>query len=106
MADSVIKINKKDNIFTPGKFLKCSECPRFKDTAPDKVDYHGNHFGICGMGGNKVYPNARKEKRYNGKGWIHFSESSCGLYKTFDEAFEKMTESEKKRWKESHRLLG
>lgn len=32
--------------------IKCSECPRFKDHDPNKVDYQGNHFGICGMSGN------------------------------------------------------
>ena len=82
--------------------IHCSECPRFKDHDPDKVDYHGNHFGICGMSGNMVYPAPRKEKRYNGHGYIHFGESSCGLYKTFEEAFAKMTKIEQERYLEEY----
>lgn len=78
--------------------IKCSECPRCKDTYPDKVDSFGNHFCICGMGGNMVYTKPRRERRYNGKGWIKFSESSCGLYKTFEEAFNAMTKTEQDRY--------
>lgn len=82
--------------------LRCSGCPRYKDSYPDKVDVYGNHFGICGMSGNKVYTKPRKEKRYNGNGYIRFSESSCGLYRCFNEAFNAMTETERKRWRELH----
>ena len=76
--------------------IHCSECPRFEDR--DKVDYQGNHFGICKMTGNIVYPAPRKEKRYNGHGYIHFGESSCGLFNTFEEAFAKMTKVEQERY--------
>jgi len=78
--------------------IKCSECPRCKDSYPDKVDFFGNHFCICGMSGNMVYTKPRKEKRYNGKGYIHYPESSCGLYDTFDDAFYAMTRPAQKRW--------
>lgn len=81
--------------------IKCSECPRCKDTYPDKKDYQGNHFHICGMSGNMVYTEPRREKRYNGKGRIKFSESSCGLYETFEDAFNAMTETEQKRYRAS-----
>lgn len=83
--------------------IKCSECPRCKDTYPDKLDFYGNHFYICGMSGNKVYTKPRRERKYSGKGWMKFSESSCGIYSTFDDAFNAMTETERKRWNESHR---
>ena len=43
--------------------LLCKECPRCKDIYPGKVDSNGDHFCICGMGGNKVYPEPRRVKR-------------------------------------------
>lgn len=82
--------------------IKCSECPRCRDAYPGKLDEYGNHFCICGMSGNMVYTKPRRERRYNGGGWIKFSESSCGLYNTFDDAFNAMTPVEQKRWKEEH----
>ena len=80
--------------------VKCAECPRCKDSG--RIDHNGNHFCICGMSGNMVYPEPRKEKRMSGRGWIHFSESSCGLYNTFDDAFNAMTAIEQKRWTEKN----
>lgn len=82
--------------------IKCSECPRCEDRYPDKTDFFGNHFCICGMTGNMVYTKPRKERKYNGRGWIEFSESSCGLFSSFNEAFNKMSEPEKRRWREKH----
>lgn len=79
--------------------IKCKDCPRCKDVyPPETVDHNGNHFCICGMGGNMVYTFPRKEKRYNGNGYIIIPESSCGLYKTFDEAFKAMTKPEQERY--------
>lgn len=80
--------------------IKCKDCPRCKDVyPPETVDHNGNHFYICGMSGNIVYTYPRKEKRYNGKGYIKISESSCGLYQTFDDAFKAMSQAERLRWK-------
>lgn len=84
--------------------VKCSECPYCKDTYPGKADYFGNHFCICGMTGNMVYSEPRKEKKYNGKGWMKFGVSSCGLFDTVEDVLKRMTESEKKRWRESHAI--
>ena len=47
--------------------IKCDTCPRCKDTYPDKVDFDGNHFHICGMSGNMVYTEPRKVKRQVGR---------------------------------------
>ena len=79
--------------------LRCIDCPRCKDVYPDRVDDYGNHFYICGMSGNKVYKETREERRYNGKGYIHFGYGSCGLYETVDDALKHMTKSEIERWK-------
>jgi hypothetical protein len=83
--------------------IRCYECPRCKDQ-PGKTDYNGNHFAICGMSGNMVYLKPRRERRYNGKGWISFSASSCGIYRTFDDAFNAMTKNEQKRWRENRQI--
>ena len=80
--------------------IKCSECPRCKPTG--RTDRNGYPFCICGMSGNIVYQVPRKEKRYSGNGYIHFSESSCGIYDTFDKAFNAMTKTEQDRWNRSH----
>lgn len=82
--------------------INCAECPRCKDVYPNKVDGNGNHFYICGMSGNIVYKTPRREKRYNGKGYIHFSVSSCGIYDTFEKAFNSMTQTERDRWNNDH----
>ena len=83
--------------------IKCSECPRCKDVYPEDVtDHHGNHFCICGLSGNMVFTYPRKEKRYNGQGWIHLPEGSCGLYNTFNDAWKAMTKPEQDRWKAKH----
>jgi len=80
--------------------IKCKDCPRCKDVyPPETVDHNGNHFCICGMSGNIVYTYPRKEKRYNGKGYIKFSEDSCGIYKTFEDAFNAMSKPEQLRWR-------
>ena len=83
------------------KKIKCDTCPRCKDAYPDKVDNFGNHFCICGMSGNMVYTQPRTEKRYSGKGFIHFEVSGCGLYDTVEDALASMTESERQRHYES-----
>lgn len=80
--------------------IQCDTCPYCKDTYPGKLDSQGNHFHICGMSGNIVYTKPRKEKRYSGAGWIHFKISSCGLFKTIDEALASMTKIEKQRYHE------
>lgn len=80
--------------------IMCSECPRCKDVYPaDTVDHNNNHFCICGMSGNMVYTYPRREKRIFGSGYINFPESSCGLYKTFEDAFNAMSKPERDRWK-------
>ena len=78
--------------------IKCSECPRCKDVYPERVDHFGNHFYICGMSGNIVYKKPRREKKYSGKGYIHFSESSCGIYDTFEDVFNAMPKAAQKQW--------
>ena len=80
--------------------IHCKDCPRCKDSR--RTDNNGNHFSICGMTGNMVYTEPRREKRFSGKGWIRFSDSSCGIYETFDDAFDAMTKTEQKRWRDSH----
>jgi hypothetical protein len=78
--------------------LKCKDCPRFKDSG--HTDHEGNHFGICGMGGNMVYPEERKVKRVSGRGYIHYQTDGCGLYDTVEQALANMTESAVRRYKE------
>jgi hypothetical protein len=47
-----------------------------------------------------VYKEPRRVKRISGKGYLHYSVSSCGLYETIEEALKQMTKSEKERyWK-------
>ena len=77
--------------------IRCDTCPYCKDSYPGKLDAFGNHFHICGMTGNMVYTEPRKEKRYSGVGWIHFGVSGCGLFETTEEALSNMTEIERKR---------
>jgi hypothetical protein len=83
-------------------FIKCDVCPRCKDTYPGKVDADGYHFHICGMGGNKVYTIPHRIKRYNGKGYINFGISSCGIYESVEDALKDMTEPEIKRWRRTN----
>ena len=82
------------------KKIKCDTCPYCKNTCMGKLDVHGNHFHICGMTGNMVYTEPRKEKRISGSGWIHYDISTCGLFETVDEALACMTEPERKRYYE------
>lgn len=77
--------------------IRCDECPYAKDTYPGKVDAWGNHFHICGMTGNIVYTKPRREPRYNGKGWINFPVSGCGLFESAEEALGSMTAAERER---------
>ncbi len=77
--------------------IRCDTCPRCKDIYPDKVDWAGNHFCICGMSGNKVYTKPRKEPRYSGHGYIHYGVGSCGLYDSVGDALKHMTHSEIER---------
>ncbi len=83
--------------------IRCDTCPYCKDEYPGKVDAHGNHFHICGMTGNMVYTEPRKEKRWSGPGYIHFETSGCGLYKTAEDALASMTEVERERWRAKQR---
>lgn len=78
--------------------IKCNECPRCKDTYPDKVDNDGYHFHICGMSGNIVYTIPHKTKRYSGNGYISLGISSCGLYENVEDVLKNMTESERRQW--------
>ena len=80
--------------------IDCAQCPRCKDVYPDKVDAWGYHFCICGMSGNMVYTTPHRMRKANGKGWIKFSSSGCGLYETVEDALKDMTESEIRRWRE------
>lgn len=75
-------------------YILCKDCPRFKDTDPQKKDVFGNHYGICGMGGNMVYPQKRKIKRIKGKGYIYYGPSSCGMYASIQDALKDMTIAE------------
>lgn len=81
------------------EYIRCDTCPRCTDPYPGKLDRDGYHFFICGDGGNMVYKEPRKVRRISGKGWLHYPVSSCGLYKSIDEALSKMTESEIARYK-------
>ena len=84
--------------------IKCDTCPRCKDSYPGKVDYYGYPFRICGGTGNMVYVVPRKIKRRSGKGYIYHGISSCGLYDTVEDALAHMTESERRRWKETQEM--
>ena len=82
--------------------IKCDTCPRCKDTYPGKLNASGIHFYICGMGGNIVYKEAWKERRYSGHGYYHHGVSGCGLYESIEDALKDMTESEIRRWRENY----
>ena len=84
--------------------IKCDTCPRCKDSYPGKVDYYGYPFRICGVTGNMVYVVPCKIKRRSGKGYIYHGISSCGLYDTVEDALAHMTESERRRWKETQEM--
>lgn len=83
-----------------GKKITCDICPQCKNLYPDKVDSNGNYFCICGMGGNMVYTEPRRVKRWSGSGYLHFGVSSCGLYDSIEDVLKHMTESEIRRWRE------
>lgn len=80
--------------------IRCDTCPYCKDEYPGRVDAHGNHFHICGMTGNMVYTEPRREKRYSGPGYIKFGISGCGLFDTVEDALASMTEIERQRYYE------
>ena len=63
------------------EFIDCPECPHCKKKPePYKgITGHGVKYGICGIGGNLVFLEPWKEKRYSGKGYINHPVSSCGL---------------------------
>ena len=64
--------------FLAGKeYIDCPDCQRCK---PQSGLKNGARWGICGGAGNIVYLEPWKEKRINGKGWIHHPVSSCALY--------------------------
>ena len=88
------------------KKIKCDTCPYCKNTCMGKLDVHGNHFHICGMGGNMVYTKPRKEKRYSGTGWIHYNVVGCGLFDTVDEALARMNEVERQMYYERMSMRG
>lgn len=79
--------------------IQCDTCPRCKDTYPGQLDADGYHFYICGMSGNKVYKEPHQVKRISGSGYIHYTVSGCGLYKSIEDALSQMTESEIRRYK-------
>lgn len=79
--------------------ITCAECPRCKDLYPDKVDSFGNHFQVCGMSGNMVRPEPRREKKINGNGYIYYKPTSCWLYDTVEDALKHMSKLEIERWK-------
>lgn len=74
-----------------GRYLLCKDCPRCIDKYPGKLDAFGNHFCICSLSGNMVYPEPRKEKRMTGSGYISFAPDTCGLYTSVSEALASMT---------------
>lgn len=78
--------------------LRCDTCPWSKDVFPERVDRNGYPFHICGMTGNIVYTIPRKEKKYSGRGYIHFGISSCGIFDTAEDVLSAMTEAERKRY--------
>lgn len=80
--------------------IRCDTCPYCKDSYPNSTDGHGNHFCICGMTGNMVYTEPRKEKRWSGPGYIKFGVSSCGIFETVEDVLAHMTEIERKRYYE------
>lgn len=82
--------------------IKCDTCPYAKDKYPGKVDHAGNHFHICGMSGNMIYLEPRREKKYSGSGYIYFGITGCGLFESVDEALASMTEIERERWMKKH----
>ena len=83
------------------KWIGCDTCPYCKDEYPGKLDSFGNHFHICGMTGNMVYTQPRKEKKYSGAGWMRFGISSCGLFNSPGEVLARMTEPERQRYREA-----
>jgi len=80
--------------------IRCDTCPYCKDSYPNSTDGQGNHFCICGMTGNMVYTEPRREKRWSGPGYIKFGISGCGLFDTVEDALASMTEIERQRYYE------
>ncbi len=83
--------------------IRCDTCPYCKDSYPGKQDIHGNHFHICGMTGNMVYTEPRREKRWSGPGYIKFGISSCGIFETETDVLNHMTRIERDRYFERMR---
>ncbi len=83
-----------------GRYLLCKDCPRCIDKYPGKLDAFGNHFCICSLSGNMVYPEPRKEKRMTGSGYISFAPDTCGLYTSVSEALASMTPAAVRRYYE------
>lgn len=79
--------------------ITCAECPRCKDLYPGQLDSFGNPFKICGMSGNMVHTEPRREKRINGNGYIYYEAGTCGLYDTVEDALKHMTKAAIERWK-------
>ena len=75
--------------------LKCADCPRWYDPYPGRVDMYGNHPVICKMSGNAIYLESRRERKYNGSGYMYFEPSGCNIYGSPDEALQAMTEPER-----------
>jgi len=75
--------------------LKCADCPRWYDPYPGRRDAYGNHAVICGMSGNAVYLEDRKERRYSGGGYMYFYAYGCNIYGSTEEALSAMSEPER-----------
>lgn len=80
--------------------IRCDTCPYCKDRYPNSTDGQGNHFCICGMTGNMVYTEPRREKRWSGPGYIKFGVSFCGIFETVEDVLAHMTEIERQRYYE------
>lgn len=59
------------------EYLDCPDCPECR---PQSTLRNGVRWGICGDGGNIVYLEPWKEKKANGRGYIHHGVSGCGYY--------------------------
>jgi len=75
--------------------MKCADCPRWYDPYPEKRDAYGNHAVICGMSGNLIYLEPRREPKYSGGGYMYFKAYGCNIYGSPEEALAAMLKPEK-----------